>query len=110
MWGTYITGIRKAKISPLVILAVVCVRYILSPLVGIGIVRAASNLGLLPADPLFHFVLMVQFTLPPAMNIGTMTQLFDVAQEECSVLFLWTYLVATIALTLWSTVFMWILS
>ncbi|XP_031117431.1 protein PIN-LIKES 7-like [Ipomoea triloba] len=108
--GNLTQGLRKAKISPLVILAVVCVRYILSPVVGICIVRAASNMGFLPADPLFHFVLMVQFTLPPAMNIGTMTQLFDVAQEECSVLFLWTYLVATIALTLWSTVFMWILS
>lgn len=42
--------------------------------------------------------------------IGTMTQLFDVAQEECSVLFLWTYLVAAFALTFWSTVFMWILT
>lgn len=39
-----------------------------------------------------------------------MTQLFDVGQEECSVLFLWTYLVAAAALTAWSTVYMWILS
>lgn len=43
-------------------------------------------------------------------NAGTMTQLFDVAQEECSVLFMWTYLVAALALTIWSTVFMWLLS
>lgn len=41
---------------------------------------------------------------------GTMTQLFDVGQEECSVLFLWTYLAAALALTTWSTVFMWILT
>ena len=41
---------------------------------------------------------------------GTMTQLFDVGKEECSVLFLWTYLAAALALTSWSTVFMWILS
>ncbi|CAH9099657.1 unnamed protein product [Cuscuta epithymum] len=108
--GNLSQGLRNAKISPLVITAVLCVRYILSPLIGIGIVKAASNIGFLPADPLFHFVLMLQFTLPPAMNIGTMTQLFDVAQEECSVLFLWTYLAATVALTLWSMVFMWILS
>lgn len=39
-----------------------------------------------------------------------MTQLFDVAQEECSILFLWTYLVAALALTVWSTIYMWILS
>ena len=42
--------------------------------------------------------------------LGTMTQLFDVAQEECSVLFLWTYLAAAIALTAWSSLFMWILT
>nr|XP_016512864.1 PREDICTED: uncharacterized transporter C5D6.04-like isoform X1 [Nicotiana tabacum] len=108
--GNLTQGLRKAQVKPLIIIAVVSVRYILSPLIGIGIVKAAANLGFLPADPLYHFVLMLQYTVPPAMNIGTMTQLFDVAQEECSVLFMWTYLVAALALTIWSTVFMWLLS
>lgn len=44
------------------------------------------------------------------VDAGTMAQLFDVGQAECSVLFLWTYLVAALALTVWSSVFMWILS
>jgi hypothetical protein len=35
-----------------------------------------------------------------------MAQLFDVAQEECSVIFLWTYLVSSISLTTWSMIFM----
>jgi len=39
-----------------------------------------------------------------------MAQLFDVAQDECSVIFLWTYLVASLALTVWSTIFLSILS
>ncbi|THU54086.1 hypothetical protein C4D60_Mb10t21310 [Musa balbisiana] len=30
-----------------------------------------------------------------------MAQLFDVGQEECSVIFLWTYVVATVAVTVW---------
>ncbi|XP_031269245.1 protein PIN-LIKES 7-like [Pistacia vera] len=85
-------------------------RYIVLPMIGIWIVKGASTLGFLPSDPLYHYVLMIQFTLPPAMNIGTMTQLFDVAQEECSVLFFWTYLVSALALTSWSTVYMWILA
>ncbi|XVE87563.1 hypothetical protein DITRI_Ditri18aG0127600 [Diplodiscus trichospermus] len=104
-----IQGLRSSTIKPLIIVGVVCVRYLILPVIGIGVVKAARELGLLPADPLFQYVLMVQFTLPPAMNIGTMTQLFDVAQDECSVLFLWTYLAAALALTSWSTVFMWIL-
>ncbi|KAF8405574.1 hypothetical protein HHK36_010481 [Tetracentron sinense] len=103
-------GIRSARIKPLVIIGIVCVRYVIMPVIGMGVVKAAGEFGFLPSDPLYRYVLMVQFTLPPAMNIGTMTQLFDVGQEECSVLFLWTYLMAALALTVWSTVYMWILS
>lgn len=108
--GNLTQGLRKARLKPMVIVAVICVRYILLPGIGIGVVKAASHFGFLPSDPLYHFVLLIQYTLPPAMNIGTMTQLFDVAQEECSVLFLWTYLIAVLSLTVWSTVFMWILT
>lgn len=108
--GNLIQGLRSSTLKPLIIIAVVCVRYIALPFIGVWVVKAAAALGFLPSDPLYHYVLMVQFTLPPAMNIGTMTQLFDVAQEECSVLFLWTYLVAALALTGWSMVYMWILS
>ncbi|XP_044494485.1 protein PIN-LIKES 5-like isoform X2 [Mangifera indica] len=108
--GNLIQGLRSSTLKPLVIISVVCVRYIILPVLGILIVKGASTLGFLPSDPLYHYVLMVQFTLPPAMNIGTMTQLFGVAQEECSVLFLWTYLVAALALTSWSTVYMWLLT
>ncbi|KAL8532150.1 hypothetical protein ACS0TY_008676 [Phlomoides rotata] len=108
--GNLTQGLSKSKLGPKLVIAVIIVRYVILPMVGIGVVKAASHLGFLSSDPLYQFVLMIQFTLPPAMNIGTMTQLFDVAQEECSVLFLWTYLVAALALTGWSTVYMWILS
>ncbi|KAH6797026.1 Auxin efflux carrier family protein [Perilla frutescens var. hirtella] len=108
--GNLTQGFNKSKMSPKLGMVVIVVRYMLLPGMGIGVVKGAAYLGLLPADPLFQFVLMVQYTLPPAMNIGTMTQLVDVAQEECSVLFLWTYIAAAFALTAWSTVFMWTLS
>lgn len=108
--GNLIQGLRKSKIKIPIIIGVIIVRYVVMPVIGIGIVTGANKVGFLPSDPLFRFVLMVQFTLPPAMNIGTMTQLFDVAEAECSVIFLWTYLVAALALTIWSTVYMWLLS
>ncbi|KAB2623626.1 transporter [Pyrus ussuriensis x Pyrus communis] len=108
--GNLIQGLRKPTIKVPTLLGMIIAKYVVQPAIGIGIVTGADKLGLLPSDSLFHFVLMLQFTLPPAMNIGTMTQLFDVAEAECSVLFLWTYLVAALALTIWSTIFMWILS
>ncbi|KAL3652331.1 Protein PIN-LIKES 7 [Castilleja foliolosa] len=92
--GNLTQGLHKEKFNIGIVIAVICVRYIILPIVGVGVVQAVSRLVFLPDDRLFHFLLMIQFTLP-----GTMTQLFDVAQEECSVLFLWTYLVAALALT-----------
>ncbi|KAL1820302.1 hypothetical protein ACET3Z_015171 [Daucus carota] len=98
--GNLAQGLRDANIRPMIIVAILCVRYVILPVIGIGVVKAASSFGWLPSDPLFQFVLLLQFCLPPAMNIGTMTQLFDVGQAECSIIFLWTYLVAAFALTI----------
>uniref|UniRef100_A0ACD5XYS5 Uncharacterized protein n=1 Tax=Avena sativa TaxID=4498 RepID=A0ACD5XYS5_AVESA len=108
--GNLTQGLRKSMLKCSVIVAIVCIRYVALPVIGIAIVHAAHGVGFLPRDPLYRYVLMMQFALPPAMNIGTMAQLFDVGQEECSVIFLWTYLVAAVALTTWSTVFMSIIS
>lgn len=108
--GNLAQGLKSSRVKAGVVIGVVCVRYLILPVIGIGIVKAAGSLGFLPSDPLYHFTLMLQFTLPPAMNIGTMTQLFDVGQEECSVLLMWTYMIAALALTVWSSVYMWVLS
>uniref|UniRef100_A0A1D1ZJ72 Putative transporter C5D6.04 n=1 Tax=Anthurium amnicola TaxID=1678845 RepID=A0A1D1ZJ72_9ARAE len=110
MGGNLTQGIRKSNLRLPVVLAVLCLRFVILPASGMAVVKAAGKLGFLPQDPLYHYVLLLQYALPPAMNIGTMAELFDVAQEECSVLFLWTYLVAAFALTSWSMVFMWFLS
>ncbi|KAL7612964.1 hypothetical protein Lser_V15G07080 [Lactuca serriola] len=108
--GNLIQGMRRASIRPIIIITIICVRFVILPIVGIFVIKTASGLGLLPHDPLFSFVLLIQYTVPPAMNISTMTQLFDVAHEECSLLTMWSYLAAAFALTAWSTVFMWILT
>ncbi|KAJ4966563.1 hypothetical protein NE237_018412 [Protea cynaroides] len=108
--GNLIQGLRSARLKPIIIIGVILVRYMILPLIGLGVVKVAGDLGFLSSDPLYRYVLMLQFTLPPAMGIGTMAQLFDVGKEECSVLFMWTYLVAAFALTIWSTVYMWVLS
>ncbi|PNT69745.1 protein PIN-LIKES 7 [Brachypodium distachyon] len=108
--GNLTKGVRKTAVSRWIIAAIIGIRYVALPLIGVAAVKSARELGFLPPDPLYQYVLMLQFALPPAMSIGTMAQLYDVAQEECSVIFLWTYLVAALALTLWSTIFMSILS
>jgi hypothetical protein len=41
---------------------------------------------------------------------GTITQLFGVGESECSVIFVWVYALASVAVTVWSAFFMWTLS
>ncbi|KAI3409614.1 uncharacterized protein J3R85_019090 [Psidium guajava] len=103
-------GLRGSSIHPPVVIGILAVRYIALPLLGMVIVREAVYLGLVQSDPLYQFVLLLQFALPPAMNIGTMTQLFRAGEAECSVILLWAYVLAAVSLTLWSAFFMWLVS
>lgn len=65
-----ITGMRRTSIRPIIIITIICVRFVILPIVGIFVIKTASGLGLLPDDPLFSFVLLIQYTVPPAMNIS----------------------------------------
>lgn len=103
-------GLKGSSIHPPVVIGILAVRYIALPLLGMVIVRGAVYLGLVQSDPLYQFVLLLQFALPTAMNIGTMTQLFGAGEAECSVILLWTYVLAAVSLTLWSAFFMWLVS
>ncbi|GFZ10568.1 auxin efflux carrier family protein [Actinidia rufa] len=108
--GNLLKGLQGSGIQKSIIVGVVVARYIALPLIGIVTVKGAVHFGLVPANPLYQFVLYLQFSLPPAMNIGTITQLFGAGESECSVIMLWTYALASISLTIWSTVFMWLVA
>ncbi|KAF0929225.1 hypothetical protein E2562_016454 [Oryza meyeriana var. granulata] len=111
MGGNLLNGLRGgASVQPSVIAGVIVVRYILLPSVGTLLVKAAVRLGLIRPDPLYQFILLLQYAVPPAMNIGTITQLFGVGESECSVIFVWLYALASVAVTVWSAFFMWTLS
>ncbi|XP_021759392.1 protein PIN-LIKES 3-like [Chenopodium quinoa] len=104
-------GLKGTSIQLRVILGIVVTRYVILPLLGILIVKGALQVGIVPSDDkLFVFLLHIQYAMPPAMNIGTMTQLFGSGQNECSVIMLWAYSLAIVALTLWSILFLWIVA
>lgn len=110
MGGNLLKGLKGAAIHRSVVVGIVVVRYILLPLVGILVVKLALELGFVQNNPLYRFILLLQFALPSAMNIGTITQLFGAGESECSVIMLWSYALASVALTFWSTLFMWLVS
>ncbi|KAM4081950.1 hypothetical protein ACJW30_11G132300 [Castanea mollissima] len=103
-------GLKTSGVGPLLILGIIAIRYIILPSLGIVIVKAANHFGMVGSDSLYQFTLMLQYSLPPAMNVGTISQLLKTGESECSVIMLWTYAVSSLFLTMWSTVFMWIVA
>ncbi|KAL6655335.1 hypothetical protein ACP70R_006161 [Stipagrostis hirtigluma subsp. patula] len=111
MGANLLNGVRgEASVPPSIIVSVIVVRFVLLPLLGTGLVKGAVRLGLIRPDPLYQFILLLQYAVPPAMNIGTIMQQFGVGESECSVIFVWAYALASVAVTVWSAFFMWTLS
>lgn len=65
------SGLKGSGIDKSIIFGIIVVRYAAMPLIGIGVVKGAVRFGLVHDDLLYQFVLLLQFALPPAMNIGT---------------------------------------
>ncbi|XP_016651197.1 PREDICTED: uncharacterized transporter YBR287W-like isoform X2 [Prunus mume] len=108
--GNLLAGSRGPGIQKSLVVGIIVVRYVALPLVGILVVKGALKFGLVHYDPLYLFVLLLQFSLPPAMNIGIMAQLFGAGEKECSVIMLWAYVFASVTLTFWSAFFMWLVA
>ncbi|XP_016201343.1 protein PIN-LIKES 3 [Arachis ipaensis] len=110
MGANLLKGLKGARTPFWTVIGILVVRYILLPILGVLIVKWATQLGLVPADPLYQFMLLLQYALPPAMAIATIAQLFGAGESECSIIMLWTYILASVAVTLWSTYFMWLVA
>ncbi|QCD82194.1 Auxin efflux carrier [Vigna unguiculata] len=110
MGANLLQGLKGSSTPVWTIVGIIVVRYIFLPVLGVAVVKTAIHLSLVHSDALYQFVLLLQYALPPAMNIGTIAQLFGSGESECSVIMLWTYGLASIAVTLWSTYFMFIVS
>ena len=52
---------------PLVI-GIIVVRYIALPVLGVGIIKGAVHFGMIHHDPIYQFILLLQYALPPAIT------------------------------------------
>ncbi|KAJ1415394.1 Membrane transport protein [Sesbania bispinosa] len=64
-----------------------------------GIIKGAVHYNLIQPDPLYQFVLLLHYALPPAVLLSTMIQLLGVGESECSVIMVATYSCSAVFLT-----------
>lgn len=67
------SGLKRSGVGLRIVVGIIFIRYIMLPLIGIGVVKAAHHLGLIGSDRLYQFVLMLQFAVPPAVAISMST-------------------------------------
>ncbi|KAL2949657.1 hypothetical protein AAZX31_20G188200 [Glycine max] len=99
-----LNGLKRSGMKLSLVVRIIIVRYIVLPILGVAIVKGAIHFGIIQHDPLYQFILLLQYALPPAISISTITQLFGAGETKCSIVMLATYVCASFSLTLWSTV------
>lgn len=103
-------GLKGSGLGTPLIVGIIVIRNILLPACGIGVVKAANYIGVVGSDSFYTFTLLLQYAIPPAMNIGTISQMVGTGESEFSVLMLWNYVVAAFSLTLWTAFYMWLVT
>ncbi|KAI9100897.1 hypothetical protein K1719_024021 [Acacia pycnantha] len=70
--ATLLDGLKGSGMRPSIILGILLVRYIALPMCGIGILKGAMHVGMIQRpDPLYLFLLLLQYSFPPAISIST---------------------------------------
>ena len=65
-----LTGINDCGLTTKAIGGIILTRLVILPCLGCFIVHTVRLMNLVPPDPLFHFVLLLQFCMPTAINVG----------------------------------------
>ncbi|KAL3697183.1 hypothetical protein R1sor_011259 [Riccia sorocarpa] len=104
--ASLVQGSEKCEMPLTTILGIILVRFFALPVLGMMTVKIAHDFGFLPEDPLFRFVLMLQFTMPTAINVGTIAQLHGVGERDAALVLFYCYLAACICLTFWALIYL----
>jgi hypothetical protein len=63
-------GAGDSDMETLTIVGIVMTRFVALPIVGIVIINIIQKMGVLPIDPLFKLVLILQFCMPTGISLG----------------------------------------
>ncbi|KAL2334141.1 hypothetical protein Fmac_015354 [Flemingia macrophylla] len=70
MGANLLKGLKGTSTPVWTVVGIVAVRYLFLPILGVAVVKGAMHLSLVHSDDaLYQFILLLQFALPPAMNI-----------------------------------------
>lgn len=85
---------------------IIVARLLVLPLLGIGMVLLADKLNfLVSGDPMYKFVLLLQYTTPSAILLGAIASLRGYGVREVSALLFWQHIFALFSLSVYVVVY-----
>lgn len=104
--GMLAEGPNISKLSHQTTISIIIARLLVLPLFGIGIVTLADKLNfLVSGDPMFRFVLLLQYTTPSAILLGAIASLRGYAVREASALLFWQHIFALFSLSVYIIIY-----
>ncbi|CAM6048205.1 unnamed protein product [Sphagnum compactum] len=107
--GNLAMGAGDSDMEMLTIIGIVMTRFVALPIVGILIINIIQKMGVLPIDPLFKLVLILQFCMPTAISLGTIAQLHNYCEKEMAVVLFWLYISSAFFISIWATIALYLL-
>ncbi|KAK4745156.1 hypothetical protein SAY87_011468 [Trapa incisa] len=105
--GMLAEGPNESKLGTRTMVGIIVARLLVLPLIGIGVMTLADRWDLLIAeDELYRFVLLLQFTVPSAILLGTIAGLRGYAVSEASALLFWQHIFAIFSISLYIFIYM----
>ncbi|KAK4423484.1 protein PIN-LIKES 2 [Sesamum alatum] len=104
--GMLAEGPNNSKLGIRTTVGIILARLLVLPLIGIGIVVLSEKLHfLVDSDRMYKFVLLLQYTMPSAILLGTIASLRGYAVSESSALLFWQHLLAVFSLSFYVVVY-----
>ena len=90
------------------VMGVSLIRFCIMPLIGIALVKFLDDHTLIPQDPVYRLVLMLQACTPGAINLVLMCQIHGKGEKTMSSLLFWVYLLSVPIMTAWICYFLYL--
>nr|GMC95005.1 protein PIN-LIKES 2-like [Ipomoea batatas] len=104
--GMLAEGPNESRLGIRTTVGIIVARLLVLPLVGIGVVALADKTSILiPADQMYRFVLLLQYTSPSAILLGAVARLRGYAVSEASALLFWQHVFALFSLSMYVIIY-----
>lgn len=104
--GMLAEGPNESKLGRRTTIGIIVARLLILPLIGMGVIYLADKLQfLIPGDPMFRFVLLLQYATPSAILLGAVASLRGYAVCEASALLFWQHVFAVLSLAIYVIIY-----